>query len=345
MTRYTLDDFDFQLPSQLIAQHPLPNRTSSRLLCLNRETGEIQHRLFTDLPSFLCQNDLLVFNNTKVIPARLFGHKETNGKIECLIERIVSPNKALVHLRASKMPKLGSVITLADRVKVSVEGKQGDLFYLTVPLNSSDNFFDIVNQYGHMPLPPYIKREDADVDQTRYQTVYAKKTGAIAAPTAGLHFDQALLQRIVSRGIASTELTLHVGAGTFQPVRVKDFASHIMHKEYFELSQENCNAIDAIQKRNGRVVSVGTTVVRTLETVAQQFNPIRPLKGETQLFIYPGFKFHSTDALLTNFHLPKSTLLMLVAAFAGYDLVMQAYQTAVREKYRFFSYGDAMFVF
>lgn len=347
---YSRDDFDFKLPTSLIAQHPLLDRTASRLLCLNRATGVIEHCLFKDLPTFLHTNDLLVFNNTKVIPARLFGYKETGGKIECLVERIISPTDVLVHLRASKTPRIGSTLILSrssiiDGIKVNVKNKQDSLFHLTLPSDSPVNFFDIVNQYGHMPLPPYIKREDMELDQERYQTVYAKKAGAIAAPTAGLHFDDAILKKIAQKGIAATELTLHVGSGTFAPVRVKDLAAHIMHKEYFELSADNCNAIKQTQQQNGRIVAVGTTVVRTLETVTQQYNTVLPSSGDTQLFITPGFEFQCTNALLTNFHLPKSTLLMLVSAFAGYDLTMKAYQAAVDEKYRFFSYGDAMFIF
>ena len=356
MTHYTLDDFDFDLPKELIAQHPLSNRTASRLLCLNRKTGEIQHRLFLDLPTFLRKNDLLVFNNTKVIPARLFGYKETGGKIGCLIERIISPTSVLAHLRSNKTPKIGTAITICcakehqnitgiEGVKFIVTEKKENLYTLTMASHSPYNVYNVIDQYGHMPLPPYIKREDTVFDERRYQTVYAKKVGAIAAPTAGLHFDESLLQTITSLGITKTELTLHVGSGTFQPVRVKDFKSHVMHKEYFELSQENCDAVIKTQHKQGRVVAIGTTVVRTLEAVAQKFNPIQPLSGDTQLFIYPGFEFRSVDVLLTNFHLPKSTLLMLVSAFGGYDHIMQAYQEAIKEKYRFFSYGDAMFIY
>jgi S-adenosylmethionine:tRNA ribosyltransferase-isomerase len=355
---YSLDDFDFDLPQSLIAQYPLSSRTDSRLLCLNRVTGDIQHCSFGDFPSFLKANDLLVFNNTKVIPARLFGYKKTGGKVECLIERILSKTRALVHLRASKTPKMGSTIILShahvsndysynsnDNVAIVVENKQDDLFLLALPEESTINFFDIVNRYGHMPLPPYIKRDDTSFDQQRYQTVYAKKPGAIAAPTAGLHFDEAILDMMAQKGIASTELTLHVGAGTFQPIRVKDFKTHVMHKEFFEINSKNCDAINTAKERKGRVIAVGTTVVRALETAAQRFNRVQPLTDETQLFIYPSFQFRSTDALLTNFHLPKSTLLMLVSAFAGYDLTLQAYRTAVEKKYRFFSYGDAMFIY
>jgi S-adenosylmethionine:tRNA ribosyltransferase-isomerase len=342
---YTLDDFDFKLPSNLIAQHPLPKRTSSRLLCLNRKTGEIQHRCFSELPSLLFPNDLLVFNNTKVMKARLLGRKKSGGKLECLIERILSPITAMAHLRVSKKPVIGSTIMLGDDIPVIVKERKENLFYLSMPLNTTIDFYKLVDQYGHVPLPPYINRSDMKTDQERYQTVYAKKLGAIAAPTAGLHFDQALLETIKSKGIHSTELTLHVGSGTFQPVRVMDLSSHVMHQEAFEVSKNNSEAIEKAHRQSGRVIAVGTTVVRALETVAQRFNTVCPCSGETEIFIQPGFTFGAIDALITNFHLPKSTLLMLICAFGGYDTIMRAYAEAVEQKYRFFSYGDAMFIY
>ena len=344
--QYTLDDFDFYLPKALIAQHPLPSRTSSRLLCVNRKTGVIQHRCFDTLPNLLSSSDLLVFNNTMVMKARLQGRKATGGKLECLIERIITSKKALAHLKASKTPPVGSIIVLGDEVLVKVEGRNEDLFYLTLSTDVNMTFHDLVEQHGHIPLPPYIKRQDIKEDLQRYQTVYAKKLGAIAAPTAGLHFDQSILNKLRSKGVESTEITLHVGSGTFLPIRVNDFSSHIMHAEYFEISKANCDAVERTwQKQNGRVVADGTTVVRTLETAAKQHYPVAPLSGQTRLFIHPGFQFKVVDALLTNFHLPKSTLMMLVCAFGGYDLMMHAYQEAVKEKYRFFSYGDAMFIY
>jgi len=336
---YVTSDFDFNLSKNLIAQYPLKDRTASRLLCLDKKTGEIENRIFKDFLSFLNSKDLIIFNNTKVIPARLFGQKETGGKIECLIERIIPTHEALAHIRASKSPKINSHLVLEEKIKAIVIGRKGDLFHLQF----EGKILPVLKQYGHIPLPPYIQRQAEASDIDRYQTVYAKEEGAVAAPTAGLHFDQELLKQIRQKCYCA-EVTLHVGAGTFQPVRVENISEHVMHHEYVEVSPETCEAIEACKKRGGRVVAIGTTVVRALETAAKS-GKIKHYFNETNLFITPGFKFNCVDMLLTNFHLPKSTLLMLVCAFGGYDFVMKAYIEAVEEKYRFFSYGDAMLIY
>lgn len=332
--------FSYTLPEHLIAQTPLAERSASRLLLLDKTSGHLQDKQFTDFISLLNENDLLVFNNTKVIAARLFGQKSTGGHVEILIERILDTDQAVAHIRASKSPKAGSWIKLDGGFRCQVLGREGSLFKLQfqgAPITS------ILEQIGHMPLPPYIKRDDAEADLVRYQTVFAKESGAIAAPTAGLHFDLPLLENIKQKGINSAYVTLHVGSGTFQPVRTENIADHIMHKEYFFVPQETVDAVADTKARGGRVIAIGTTAVRALESASRN-GVLQAGCGDTDLFITPGYHFKSVDALLTNFHLPESTLLMLVSAFAGYEPVMAAYQHAVKHSYRFFSYGDAMFL-
>jgi S-adenosylmethionine:tRNA ribosyltransferase-isomerase len=332
-------DFHFDLPPELIAQHPAAERGGSRLLLLDGADGTRRDLQFRDLPGLLRRGDLLVFNDTRVIPARLFGRKESGGQVEVLVERLIGECHVLAHVRASKSPKPGSWLTLEEALEVEMVARAGDLFELRFPGPA----LALLKQYGRMPLPPYIERDAADQDGERYQTVYARREGAVAAPTAGLHFDDAMLAQLAAQGIECAFITLHVGAGTFQPVRVDDIRAHVMHHEYLEVSAETCAAIAATRARGGRVVAVGTTVVRSLESAARG-GALEPFAGETDIFIYPGYEFRVVDALLTNFHLPESTLLMLVSAFAGYENVMAAYRHAVAERYRFFSYGDAMFV-
>jgi S-adenosylmethionine:tRNA ribosyltransferase-isomerase len=332
-------DFNYTLPQELIAQKPLPERTSSRLLVLSRNNGALRDAGFKDFIDLLTSNDLLVFNNTKVIPARLFASKLTGGKVEILIERIESERQALAHVRASKSPKAGSVLQLDNGVLCQVLEREGDLFRLHFETDGC--LLDLLSEIGHIPLPPYIERADDQDDLQRYQTVFAQQAGAVAAPTAGLHFDDAVMQTLSERGIETCFVTLHVGSGTFQPVRVDDLSQHIMHKEYFEVSAACVEAVQHTRLRGGRIIAIGTTAVRALES-ASQTGELQAGSGYTQLFITPGYRFKTVDAMLTNFHLPESTLLMLISAFAGYDNVMAAYQHAIAHKYRFFSYGDAM---
>lgn len=332
-------DFQYDLPESLIAQRPAAERRGSRLLLLDGASGEVDDRQFSDLPGLLRPGDLLVFNDTRVIPARLFGQKESGGRVEVLVERITGENKVLAHVRASKSPKAGSWLTLEEAFDVEVIGRENDLFALRFP----GSVLELLKQHGRMPLPPYIDREAVEVDSERYQTVYANREGAVAAPTAGLHFDQAMLEQLQQDGVETAFVTLHVGAGTFQPVRVDDIREHVMHAEYIEVPRETVEAVTRARLRGGRVVAVGTTVVRSLESAARS-GELVPFAGETDIFITPGYRFRVIDALLTNFHLPESTLLMLVCAFAGYDAVMNAYRHAVDQQYRFFSYGDAMFL-
>ncbi|UYZ83431.1 tRNA preQ1(34) S-adenosylmethionine ribosyltransferase-isomerase QueA [Entomomonas sp. E2T0] len=332
-------DFNFELPDNLIARYPLQNRTASRLLVLDGPSGKIDHKHFTDLLSYLNTGDLMVFNNTKVIAARLFGQKETGGKVEVLIERLLDTYKVLAHVKASKAPKEETVIVFNEQIQATMLARHGSLFELVF----NQPVLEILEQIGHVPLPPYIDRSDELADKQRYQTVYAKNEGAVAAPTAGLHFDEALLAAIKEKGIDTAFVTLHVGAGTFQPVRVETIEDHHMHKEWLEVSAQVVKVIKDCKKRGGRVIAVGTTSVRSLETAALE-GELKPFSGDTDIFLYPGKPFHVVDALVTNFHLPESTLLMLVSAFAGYDAVMEAYKVAVAEQYRFFSYGDAMFI-
>lgn len=360
-------DFYYDLPAELIARYPVEQRSASRLLCLDKLTGELSHKNFFDLPSLLQPGDLLVFNDTRVIPARLFGTKATGGKVEILVERMLDGQRALVHLKASKPPKIGAMITFAKGVTAEVLQRHDDLYevgFFTPPpslppqvgeelrntalqgeeLKSvAPQVLDILEAIGHIPLPPYMERADEEADRERYQTVYAKNPGAVAAPTAGLHFDAALLSQLKERGIETAFVTLHVGAGTFQPVRVDNLSEHVMHTEYAEVSAATCDKIAKAKAAGKRVIAVGTTSVRCLETAAQN-GTVQPYQGETQIFIYPGYQFRCIDALITNFHLPESTLIMLVCAFAGYETTMYAYQTAVQQQYRFFSYGDAMWI-
>ncbi|MDQ2069337.1 tRNA preQ1(34) S-adenosylmethionine ribosyltransferase-isomerase QueA [Natronospira bacteriovora] len=331
-------DYHFHLPEALIAQQPLPERSASRLLCLDGASGEIHDRHFRELPELLAPGDLLVFNDTRVIPARLYGRKASGGRVEILVERVIAADRCLAHVRASKSPRPGSEIRVGDDARIEVTGRQDALFELRLLEGSLSA---LLEREGHMPLPPYIQREDCSEDQERYQTVYAAAPGAVAAPTAGLHFDQPLLARLRARGVEEARVTLHVGAGTFQPVRVDDLDDHQMHSEWLSVSEATCKAIRATRARGGRVVAVGTTAVRSLETAAAG-GEIRPYEGETRLFIRPGYRFRVVDRLITNFHLPESTLLMLVCAFSGYPQTMAAYRHAVDSAYRFFSYGDAM---
>lgn len=333
-------DFQYQLPEALIAQHPLPERRASRLLCLDRESGAISDRAFRELPDLLRAGDLLVINNTRVIPARLFGRKDTGGRVEILVERLTGEFECIAQVRASKTPKPGGVIELEDGTRVEVTGRSGEFFVLR---SARAQIADLVERLGHMPLPPYIQRADTASDQQRYQTVYARVPGAVAAPTAGLHFDEHILDALAGRGVHTAEVTLHVGAGTFQPVRVDVVEEHRMHAEYIEVSEACCHAVREARERGGRVIAVGTTAVRSLETAAAN-GELAPFRGDSRLFIYPGYEFRVIDGMITNFHLPESTLLMLVCAFAGTKEVLAAYRHAVEQGYRFFSYGDAMLV-
>ena len=334
-------DFYFELPDELIARYPLEQRSASRLLCVDGDSGTRTHRVFTDLLQLLEPGDLLVFNDTRVIPARLFGQKESGGKIEVLVERVTGEHEALAHIRSSRSPKPGARLLLEGGLQAEVTGRQENLFALRFDIDG--HLVDALERFGHIPLPPYMKREDQSSDRERYQTVYNRKPGAVAAPTAGLHFDQPLLDALAAKGVETAFVTLHVGAGTFQPVKVDRIEEHHMHAEYIEVSPQVCAAVEATRARGKRVVAVGTTSVRCLES-ASRSGRIEPFYGDTDIFIFPGYQFVSVDALITNFHLPESTLLMLVSAFAGYDNMMQAYREAVAERYRFFSYGDAMFL-
>ena len=335
------DEFFYQLPEELIAQFPVEHRGNSRLLAMVCPSGELTDLEFSNLPGLLNAGDLLVFNDTRVIPARLFGNKETGGKVEILLERILGDQQMLAQVRASKSPKPGSMIHLQDGIKLELMERQEDMFVLDVIGEMS--VLELMQQVGHIPLPPYIQRDDDVEDIERYQTVYAKVPGAVAAPTAGLHFTDERMQEITDQGIDSVFVTLHVGAGTFQPVRVDNIEEHQMHSEYLEVSADVCEKVKQCKAKGGRVIAVGTTAVRCLETAAQA-GELMPYQGETDIFIYPGYEFKVVDALITNFHLSESTLLMLVSAFAGQDNIMHAYQHAIDEAYRFFSYGDAMFI-
>lgn len=334
-----LNQFDYQLPDELIAQQPLAKRTASRLLHFRAHANAFDDLQFSDVLQLLQPEDLLVLNNTKVIPARMFGKKASGGKVEFLLERIIDTRTVLAQIKASKSPKIGTQIIFAEGVKAVMRGRQDDFYILVFDADVAK----VLEDNGCMPLPPYIQRAPEKKDNERYQTVFAKHKGAVAAPTAGLHFDNKILTALQNKGIESATITLHVGAGTFQPVREDNIEEHKIHAERVIVSQEVCEQIVACKKRGGRVVAVGTTVARALESAAQN-GKLEPCEMDTRLFIYPGFKFNVIDALITNFHLPKSTLLMLVSAFAGYETVMSAYKHAVAEKYRFYSYGDAMFI-
>ncbi len=332
-------DFHFELPEALIARHPLAERRASRLLVLDGESGALNHRHFTDLLEYLRPGDLMVFNNTRVIPARLFGQKASGGKLEILVERVLDSHRVLAHVRSSKSPKPGSLLQIDGGGEAEMVARHDALF----ELKFAEEVLPLLDRVGHMPLPPYIDRPDEDADRERYQTVYARHAGAVAAPTAGLHFDQDLLAAIAAKGVDSAFVTLHVGAGTFQPVRVERIEDHHMHCEWLEVGQDVVDAVAACRARGGRVVAVGTTSVRSLESAARD-GQLKAFSGDTDIFLYPGRPFHVVDALVTNFHLPESTLLMLVSAFAGYPETMAAYAAAVEQGYRFFSYGDAMFI-
>ncbi|MCM8611720.1 tRNA preQ1(34) S-adenosylmethionine ribosyltransferase-isomerase QueA [Accumulibacter sp.] len=336
----TLDDFDFELPAELIAQQPAAERSGSRLLRL-LDTGISDHR-FDQLPALLDAGDLLVFNDARVIRGRMFGRKASGGRIEVLFERIIDARHALAQIRASKSPKPGSRILLEEAIPMLVgerSGEQGE--FVALELAADGDLWSLVERHGRLPLPPYIKHVATAADEARYQTVFARSPGAVAAPTAGLHFDQALLQQLAGHGVGSAWLTLHVGAGTFQPVRAHDLREHRMHSERFELPAATVAAIARTRSSGGRVVAVGTTSLRALEAAAR-WGELRAGADETDLFITPGYEFRVVDRLLTNFHLPRSTLLMLVAAFAGHASIRSAYEHAIRKRYRFFSYGDAM---
>ena len=340
-------DFAFDLPSELIAQAPLPERASSRLMVLSGATGAISHRQFTDILDLINGDDLLVFNNTRVLAARVYAVKETGGRVEILLERMLADGSALAQIRSSKSPKPNTTLFVApdehstpSELSLRVIGRQ-ESFFVIEPLRG--DWSAILDNFGHMPLPPYIERADTPEDRERYQTLFAKKEGAVAAPTAGLHFDAQLLANLTARGIRFTELTLHVAAGTFQPMRVDDLADHTMHSEFIDVGQDVVDAVAACRERGGRVVAVGTTAVRSLETAAQT-GQLAPFHGDSDIFLYPGKTFHVVDAMITNFHLPESTLIMLVAAFAGHEHVLNGYRQAVENRYRFFSYGDAMFI-
>nr|WP_315228314.1 tRNA preQ1(34) S-adenosylmethionine ribosyltransferase-isomerase QueA [uncultured Albidiferax sp.] len=342
---FTLSDFDFDLPTELIAQHPAAERSGSRLL---DGTGEAPiDRIFHTLPSLLQAGDLLVFNDTKVLKARLFGEKPSGGKVELLVERVLTGNQVAAHMRVSKKPEPGTTITLAGKDGESgfcatLLGRwpdaNGTLFRFVLSNDAGDDPYTLMERHGHIPLPPYITHTDSEEDAVRYQTVFARAPGAIAAPTAALHFDDALLAQLEAQGVQRASVTLHVGAGTFQPVKTENLAEHQMHSEWYEVPQATQKAIADCKARGGRVVAVGTTTVRTLESWAQSGRAT----GDTRIFITPGFVFRHVDLLVTNFHLPKSTLMMLVSAFAGYGKIMALYRHAIAQQYRFFSYGDAM---
>jgi len=341
MTGHTLADFDFALPSELIAQHPVPERSASRLLD-GRGTTPVD-RLFRDLPALLDPGDLMVFNDTRVIKARLFGTKAaTGGAVEALIERVLPErNEVLAHLRASKSPRPGNVLRFANAFDAEVLGRAGadeSLFHLRFPSEP----FALLDAHGHVPLPPYITHDDDADDERRYQTVFARKPGAVAAPTAALHFDASVLDALAARGVHTTHVTLHVGAGTFQPVRAARIEEHRMHSEWFEVGEACVAAVRAARQRGNRVIAVGTTSVRSLESAARAGDGLQAMRGDTDIFITPAFEFRVVDALITNFHLPRSTLLMLVSALAGHAQVMALYRHAIEARYRFFSYGDAM---
>ena len=343
---FTLSDFDFILPENLIAQHPAPQRSSSRLL--DGTASVPKDRIFRDLPKLLRAGDLLVFNDTKVINARLFGEKPTGGKLELLIERVLTGNQVAAHMRVSKKPEVGATVALVgapgthDNLRATLLGRwpdaDGPLFRFVLSNDAGDDPYTLMERHGHVPLPPYITHADTPEDASRYQTVFARNPGAVAAPTAALHFDEALLAAIDALGVQRAHVTLHVGAGTFQPVKTENLAEHQMHSEWYEVPAATQRAIADCRARGGRIVAVGTTTVRTLESWALENKP----SGDTRIFITPGFDFKLVDLLVTNFHLPKSSLMMLVSAFAGYEPVMALYRHAIAQEYRFFSYGDAM---
>ncbi|MEE4639470.1 MAG: tRNA preQ1(34) S-adenosylmethionine ribosyltransferase-isomerase QueA [Wenzhouxiangella sp.] len=336
-----VSDFQFDLPERLIAQHPLPDRSASRLLTLDRQSGQTADRRFAELPELLQPEDLLVFNNTRVIPARLWATKDTGGRVEILIERLIDARSAMAQLRANRKPAPDSGLEIEDCARLRVAGREGEFWRLEI--DRGPDWPALLEAVGHMPLPPYIERADEAEDRERYQTVYGRVPGAVAAPTAGLHFDEDLLDRIDALGARRAFCTLHVGAGTFQPVRAERVEEHVMHAEWLQVDQALVDAVAETRERGGRVIAVGTTAVRSLET-ASASGHLQPYTGDSRLFIYPGYEFRVVDALITNFHLPGSTLIMLVSALAGREHVLAAYRQAVAQEYRFFSYGDAMLI-
>ena len=336
-------DFSFELPDELIARYPTAERTASRLLSLDGETGQVTDKQFTDILNMVNPGDLMVFNNTRVIPARLFGKKQTGGKLEVLVERMLDDKSILAHVRCSKSPKVDSIICLDGGYEMIMVARHDALFELK--LLSEKTILEVLEDVGHMPLPPYIDRPDEDADKERYQTVYNETPGAVAAPTAGLHFDDAMLKALADKGVDAAFVTLHVGAGTFQPVKVDNILEHKMHSEWAEVTQEVVDKVRQTKANGKRVIAVGTTSVRSLESAAKASSAeLEAFCSDTDIFIYPGYEFQVVDAMVTNFHLPESTLIMLLSAFAGFDEVKNAYQHAIAQKYRFFSYGDAMFV-
>lgn len=337
-----LSDFEYNLPNELIARYPLDKRSASRLLCLDKHTGALIHKQFSDIVNLLTPNDLLVCNNTRVISARLLGNKESGGRVEMLVERVLDQHRVLAHVRASKSPKPGARLLFADQISFVMQKRHDDLFELTC--EDPRPVLEVIEAIGQIPLPPYFQREPDENDKQRYQTIYAKHKGSVAAPTAGLHFDEDIFAKLTAKGIQIAYVTLHVGAGTFAPVRIDDITQHRMHAEYIDVSAAVCQQVKETKARGGRIVAVGTTAARSLET-ASLSGEIKPFSGDTDIFIYPGFQFHCVDALITNFHLPGSTLLMLVSALASREHILQAYQEAIQHRYRFFSYGDAMFIY
>jgi S-adenosylmethionine:tRNA ribosyltransferase-isomerase len=340
--KLTLDHFDYHLPPECIAQAPLAERSASRLLVMRG--GALEDRAFVDLPALLAPGDLLVMNDTRVLHARLFGRKDSGGQIEVLVERVTGDDEVLAQVRASKSPKPGSRLLLEDAFEAEVLGREGEFYRLRFHAPQPADAVELLERHGRLPLPPYIERAAASADEERYQTVFARERGSVAAPTAGLHFDAPLLERLRARGIAIAHVTLHVGAGTFQPVRVHDLSEHRMHREHYHVPQATAEAIAATKARGGRVVAVGTTTLRTLESAANPDGSVKVGAGETVLFVTPGYAFKVVDLLVTNFHLPKSTLLMLVSAFGGLEPIRAAYRHAIASGYRFFSYGDAMLI-
>ena len=339
--QFTVEDFDYDLPKELIAFEPCENRDSSRLLVVSRSDTTFIEQTFSQLTSWIKPGDLLVLNDTKVFPARLKGYKDSGGKVEILAERMLPGDMVKVHMKSNRTPKNGSIIRINEKVSAKVCDRDEEFFL--IKFISSLSALEIFEKYGHIPLPPYIDREDESQDRDRYQTVYANHTGAVAAPTAGLHFTEDLLEKLRKHGVMIETITLHVGAGTFKPVKVNDPAQHKMHSEYAHVSEEICENIQQVKQQGGRVFAVGTTCVRALETAAES-GTLNQYEGDTDIFIYPGFTFNVVDALITNFHLPRSTLLMLVSALAGHATIKQAYQYAIEHKYRFYSYGDAMLI-
>ena len=334
-----VSDFEYELPPELIARFPTEGRSSGRLLHLDASSGVINHLRFFDIVDLVHPEDLMILNNTRVIPARLFGRKQTGGKVEILLERILSETTALAQVRANKSPKPADMIVLDGHFEIKVLDREGEFFLLDFP----ESVLAMTKRFGNMPLPPYIQRDDETLDAERYQTIYASRPGAVAAPTAGLHFDTEIFDKLSKKGVSFTELTLHVGAGTFQPVRVNSLEDHQMHQELVKVDVSVCEAVERCRSRQGRLIAVGTTSVRSLETATQN-GVLRPYEGDTDLFIYPGYQFQAVEAMVTNFHLPRSTLLMLVSAFAGWENILRAYEEAIQESYRFFSYGDAMLI-